>query len=71
MEKIMMKHLLKERYNKLKRELKTAKNGTVGKLRGKLELVEELYEYFGDGRNLDERELTPDEIMVQRYKLAH
>lgn len=71
MERNIVGHLLKERYNKIKKELKKCKNGSVEKLHGKLELIEDLYEYFGYGDELNEREPTPDEIMIQRYKLVH
>lgn len=68
MERNMIGHLLKDRYNKIKKQLKNSRNGSVEKLNGKLELIEDLYQYFGYGDELNERELTPNEIMIKLYK---
>lgn len=69
-EQSMLKYLLLKRYKKYKEDVTTAKNGTVGKLRGKIEFIEELYEYFGFG-DVTDKTPTPDEIMIGRYKSVH
>jgi len=62
--KEMMKCFLKKKYRTISREKGSLKN------LGKLELIEELYDYYGFGDE-DIETLTADEIMIQQYKRDH
>jgi hypothetical protein len=57
----MLKDLLKKKFRTISSEKGSLKNI------GKLEIIEELYDHFGF-EDIDDEELTPDQIMVRLYK---
>jgi hypothetical protein len=57
----MLKDLLKKKFRTISSE-----KGSLVNL-GKLEIIEELYDYLGF-EDIDDEELTPDQIMVRLYK---
>jgi hypothetical protein len=57
----MLKDLLKKKFRTISSEKGSLKN------LGKLEIIEELYDYLGF-EDIDDEELTPDQIMVRLYK---
>jgi len=61
----MYKHMLKDLLKKKFRTVSSEK-GSLKNL-GKLEIIEELYDYLGF-EDIDDEELTPDQIMVRLYK---
>ncbi len=61
MYKHMLKDLLKKKFRTISSEKGSLKNI------GKLEIIEELYDYLGF-EDIDDEELTPDQIMVKLYK---
>ena len=61
MYKHMLKDLLKKKFRTISSEKGSLKNI------GKLEIIEELYDHFGF-EDIDDEELTPDQIMVRLYK---
>ena len=61
----MYKHMLKDLLKKKFRAVSSEK-GSLKNL-GKLEIIEELYDYLGF-EDIDDEELTPDQIMVRLYK---
>lgn len=61
----MYKHMLKDLLKKKFRAV-TSEKGSLKNL-GKLEIIEELYDYLGFD-NIEDEELTPDQIMVKLYK---
>jgi hypothetical protein len=61
MYKHMLKDLLKKKFRTISSEKGSLKNI------GKLEIIEELYDYLGF-EDIDDEELTPDQIMVRLYK---
>lgn len=61
----MYKHMLKDLLKKKFRAVSSEK-GSLKNL-GKLEIIEELYDYLGF-EDIDGEELTPDQIMVKLYK---
>jgi hypothetical protein len=61
----MYKHMLKDLLKKKFRTISSEK-GSLKNL-GKLEIIEELYDYLGF-EDIDDEELTPDQIMVRLYK---
>lgn len=61
----MYKHMLKDLLKKKFRAVSSEK-GSLKNL-GKLEIIEELYDYLGF-EDIDGEELTPDQIMVRLYK---
>jgi hypothetical protein len=61
----MYKHMLRDLLKKKFRAV-TSEKGSLKNL-GKLEIIEELYDYLGFD-NIDDEELTPDQIMVKLYK---
>ena len=61
----MYKHMLKDLLKKKFRTISSEK-GSLKNL-GKLEIIEELYDHLGF-ENIDDEELTPDQIMVRLYK---
>ena len=61
----MYKHMLKDLLKKKFRAVSSEK-GSLKNL-GKLEIIEELYDYLGF-EDIDDEELTPDQIMVKLYK---
>lgn len=62
--KHMLKDLLKKKFRAVSSEKGSLKN------LGKLEIIEELYDYLGF-EDIDDEELTPDQIMVKLYKPQH
>ncbi len=61
----MYKHMLRDLLKKKFRAV-TSEKGSLKNL-GKLEIIEELYDYLGFD-NIEDEELTPDQIMVKLYK---
>jgi hypothetical protein len=61
----MYKHMLRDLLKKKFRAV-TSEKGSLKNL-GKLEIIEELYDYLGFD-NIEDEELTPDQIMVRLYK---
>ena len=61
----MYKHMLKDLLKKKFRTISSEK-GSLKNL-GKLEIIEELYDHLGFD-NIEDEELTPDQIMVKLYK---
>ena len=61
----MYKHMLRDLLKK-KFKAVTSEKGSLKNL-GKLEIIEELYDYLGFD-NIEDEELTPDQIMVKLYK---
>ena len=61
----MYKHMLKDLLKKKFRTVSSEK-GSLKNL-GKLEIIEELYDHLGFD-NIEDEELTPDQIMVRLYK---
>lgn len=61
----MYKHMLKDLLKKKFRTISSEKGSLVNL--GKLEIIEELYDYLGF-EDIDDEELTPDQIMVRLYK---
>ena len=61
MYKHMLKDLLKKKFRTISSEKGSLKNI------GKLEIIEELYDHLGF-EDIDDEELTPDQIMVKLYK---
>jgi hypothetical protein len=57
----MLRDLLKKKFRAV-----TSEKGSLKNL-GKLEIIEELYDYLGFD-NIEDEELTPDQIMVKLYK---
>ena len=57
----MLKDLLKKKFRTISSEKGSLKN------LGKLEIIEELYDHLGFD-NIEDEELTPDQIMVKLYK---
>ena len=57
----MLKDLLKKKFRAV-----TSEKGSMKNL-GKLEIIEELYDHLGFD-NIEDEELTPDQIMVRLYK---
>jgi hypothetical protein len=57
----MLKDLLKKKFRAVSSEKGSLKN------LGKLEIIEELYDHLGFD-NIEDEELTPDQIMVKLYK---
>jgi hypothetical protein len=57
----MLRDLLKKKFRAV-----TSEKGSLKNL-GKLEIIEELYDYLGF-EDIDDEELTPDQIMVRLYK---
>ena len=66
--KEMLKGFLKKRYRQIEKEL----NNKVGGMKdlGKMELIEDLFDYFGFG-DINDDTLTPDQVMVKLYKRDH
>lgn len=64
----MYKHMLRDLLKKKFRAV-TSEKGSMKNL-GKLEIIEELYDYLGFD-NIEDEELTPDQIMVKLYKPQH
>ena len=62
---IMYKHMLRDLLKKKYRTV-TSEKGSMKNL-GKLEIIEELYDHLGFD-NIEDEELTPDQIMVRLYK---
>jgi hypothetical protein len=60
--KEMMKGFLKKKYRTISREEGSLKN------LGKLEIIEELFDYYGFG-DIEDETLTADQIMIQQYKV--
>ncbi len=61
----MLRNLLKKKYFGIKE-----RNFPTPSEQGKVELIMELYDYLGLG-NIEDRTLTPDEIMIALYKRDH
>jgi hypothetical protein len=61
----MYKHMLKDLLKKKFRTISSEKGSLVNL--GKLEIIEELYDHLGFD-NIEDEELTPDQIMVRLYK---
>ena len=61
----MYKHMLKDLLKKKFRTVSSEK-GSLKNL-GKLEIIEELYDHLGF-EDIENEELTPDQIMVRLYK---
>ena len=61
----MYKHMLRDLLKKKFRTI-TSEKGSMKNL-GKLEIIEELYDHLGFD-NIEDEELTPDQIMVRLYK---
>ena len=61
----MYKHMLRDLLKKKFRTV-TSEKGSMKNL-GKLEIIEELYDHLGFD-NIEDEELTPDQIMVRLYK---
>jgi len=57
----MLRDLLKKKFRAV-----TSEKGSLKNL-GKLEIIEELYDHLGFD-NIEDEELTPDQIMVRLYK---
>jgi hypothetical protein len=57
----MLKDLLKKKFRTVSSEKGSLKN------LGKLEIIEELYDHLGF-EDIENEELTPDQIMVRLYK---
>lgn len=64
----MYKHMLRDLLKKKFRAV-TSEKGSMKNL-GKLEIIEELYDYLGFD-NIEDEELTPDQIMVKLYKIQY
>ena len=64
----MYKHMLRDLLKKKFRAV-TSEKGSLKNL-GKLEIIEELYDHLGFD-NIEDEELTPDQIMVKLYKPQH
>lgn len=64
----MYKHMLRDLLKKKFRAV-TSEKGSMKNL-GKLEIIEELYDHLGFD-NIEDEELTPDQIMVKLYKPQH
>lgn len=62
--KHMLKDLLKKKFRAV-----TSDKGSLKNL-GKLEIIEELYDHLGF-EDIDDEELTPDQIMAKLYKPQH
>ena len=60
----MLRDLLKKKFRAV-----TSEKGSMKNL-GKLEIIEELYDHLGFD-NIEDEELTPDQIMVKLYKPQH
>lgn len=61
----MLKGFLRKRYRQIEKELSTEVGGL--KDLGKMELIEDLFDYFGFG-DINDDTLTPDQIMIKLYK---
>jgi hypothetical protein len=61
----MYKHMLKDLLKKKFRTISSEKGSLVNL--GKLEIIEELYDHLGFD-NIEDEEMTPDQIMVRLYK---
>ena len=61
----MYKHMLRDLLKKKFRTI-TSEKGSMKNL-GKLEIIEELYDHLGFD-NIEDEELTPDQVMVRLYK---
>ena len=61
----MYKHMLRDLLKKKFRAV-TSEKGSLKNL-GKLEIIEELYDHLGFD-NIEDDELTPDQVMVRLYK---
>lgn len=61
----MYKHMLKDLLKKKFRTISSEK-GSLKNL-GKLEIIEELYDHLGFD-NIEDEEMTADQIMVRLYK---
>lgn len=61
----MYKHMLRDLLKKKFRTV-TSEKGSMKNL-GKLEIIEELYDHLGFD-NIEDEELTPDQVMVRLYK---
>jgi ribosome assembly protein YihI (activator of Der GTPase) len=61
----MYKHMLKDLLKKKFRTISSEKGSLVNL--GKLEIIEELYDHLGF-EDIDDEELTADQIMVGLYK---
>ena len=57
----MLRDLLKKKFRTV-----TSEKGSMKNL-GKLEIIEELYDHLGFD-NIEDEELTPDQVMVRLYK---
>jgi hypothetical protein len=57
----MLRDLLKKKFRAV-----TSEKGSLKNL-GKLEIIEELYDHLGFD-NIEDEDLTPDQIMVRLYK---
>jgi hypothetical protein len=57
----MLRDLLKKKFRAV-----TSEKGSLKNL-GKLEIIEELYDHLGFD-NIEDDELTPDQVMVRLYK---
>ena len=66
--KQMLKDLLKKRHKNIKQNM-SQRGGTLKDL-GQMELLEELNDYLGYG-DIEDETPTPDQIMVNLYKLDH
>lgn len=63
--KEMLKCFLRKRYRQIEKDLSTEVGGL--KDLGKMELIEDLFDYFGFG-DINDDTLTPDQIMIKLYK---
>ena len=63
--KEMLRNLLKKKYQNIMKNDSPTPNQ-----QGKVELILELYDYLGLG-DIEDRSLTPDEIMIALYKRDH
>lgn len=63
--KEMLKCFLRKRYRQIEKDLSTEVGGL--KDLGKMELIEDLFDYFGLG-DINDETLTPDQIMIKLYK---
>jgi hypothetical protein len=66
--KEMLKCFLRKRYKQIEKDLSTEVGGL--KDLGKMELIEDLFDYFGFG-DINDETLTPDQVMIKLYKRDH
>ncbi len=66
--KEMLKGFLRKRYKQIEKDLSTEVGGL--KDLGKMELIEDLFDYFGLG-DINDDTLTPDQVMIKLYKRDH